>query len=375
MSRPPVVRLLLDSGAYSALTQKQSIDLDKYIAYIEEHHDLIWRCVNLDVIPSDRHNAAVVEKAATASYKNFERMKTAGLQPIPVFHVGEDYRWLERMLADGERYIGLGGMARLKQNVRRIWLDKIFSMLTDEDGHPLVKIHGFGMTAFELLGRYPWWSVDSSTWALQAGYRRLMIPAWRDGEWDFLHPAVIGAPGTNKSSFNRHQVDLAERVHRWLKQIDVSVAELRNVPDARYRASLAFLQGVRSQLRNVRFEHRLSFGNPPIKLPKLKPLKPHPLSIFYATDTSYTNWSPLMTAVGAFDRLVSFYEMQDRPKGVLGSFANLLGDYGRLTYRAPKTPKGSPWGEHYINSKRRKLIERLAGYERLSNGKNRARTG
>ena len=33
-----------------------------------------------------------------------------------------------------------------------------------KDGKPKVKVHGFGMTTRELLFRYPWASVDSTSW-------------------------------------------------------------------------------------------------------------------------------------------------------------------------------------------------------------------
>jgi hypothetical protein len=45
------------------------------------------------------------------------------------------------------------------------WLDRVFDkFLTNPDGTPKVKVHGFGLTTPDLLFRYPWYSVDSGTW-------------------------------------------------------------------------------------------------------------------------------------------------------------------------------------------------------------------
>ena len=44
------VELFLDSGAFSAFTQKVTIDIQEYIAFIKEHEDIIDVYANLDVI-------------------------------------------------------------------------------------------------------------------------------------------------------------------------------------------------------------------------------------------------------------------------------------------------------------------------------------
>ena len=89
-------------------------------------------------------------------------MKEAGLHPIPVFHQGENWLWLEKMLKDGETYIGLstGGQHRQPRPSIYRWLDQCFSRLCDAQGRPLVRIHGFGITSRLLLLRYPCTTVE-----------------------------------------------------------------------------------------------------------------------------------------------------------------------------------------------------------------------
>ena len=69
-------------------------------------------------------------------------MKSKGLKPIPVFHQMEDFKWLYRMLDDGEPYLGISPTKGSDRHEYRRWLDKVFTILTDKDGWPIVKTHG-----------------------------------------------------------------------------------------------------------------------------------------------------------------------------------------------------------------------------------------
>src|SRR6476646_5575013 len=97
-----LVDLLLDSGAYSAFLKGAVINIDDYIAYIKKNHKWITAYVGLDVLPGKdgvrEFGARASEYAAAASHENQVRMKAAGLAPIPVFHRGEKFKWLEKMI-------------------------------------------------------------------------------------------------------------------------------------------------------------------------------------------------------------------------------------------------------------------------------------
>ena len=89
----------LDSGAFSAYTVGAKINLDEYIQYIKDHK--IKTYANLDVIDD-----------VEGSYQNYKYMVSSGLKPIPVFHCGEDSKYLELYLKDCD-YIALGGVVQL----------------------------------------------------------------------------------------------------------------------------------------------------------------------------------------------------------------------------------------------------------------------
>lgn len=169
------VTLFLDSGAYSAFTQGVEIDIDDYIAFIKKHKKYFQVYANLDVIGDPR-----------ATWVNQCIMEGAGLKPLPCFHFGEDEKWLRKYLRTHD-YIALGGMAGGQGSQLFPWLDRLFrEYLTDDKGMPTVKVHGFGMTALRLLLRYPWYSVDSTSWVVMGRVGSIFVPKKKKGKWQYL---------------------------------------------------------------------------------------------------------------------------------------------------------------------------------------------
>lgn len=371
----PPCKLMLDSGAYSALTRGETIDVRKYIDFVKENAELVHSYVNLDVIPGGSTPRAL-EEAASASYKNLQAMWKANLKPLPVFHIGEDFKWLQRLLDDGERYIGLGGMAKAKQDVRRKWLDKVWTVLSDDQGRPLVKVHGFGLTAVEHLKRYPWYSVDSTAWALAGGYGIVFVPQLKGDKhgnnwFDYTAPySAVMMAGRERASKTTDGVAakqyevmgdmLRSIVDEWLKEGGTNITQMRNTPDLRRRAMLLFFEGLRKQLYDVRFHHRgWTLDMNPIRLPKgLKPLKPHNLTIVYATNLC-SRWAVMMNEVGAMHRLLSYYELRDKAEDTIEKFVWLLDQFGKVTEHRP-----SPnWGEPHRNYRKQRLAARSEATE------------
>lgn len=167
------VDLFLDSGAFSAWSQKTSINLKDYIQFIKDHKHLIDVYANLD----DIHDPEI-------TYKNQIRMEKAGLSPIPVFHYAEDIKWLKKYIDKGHDYIALGGMVPISTSRLVPWLDDLFSnYLTDKNGMPICKVHGFGLTALRLMIRYPWYSVDSTAWVMVGRMGGIYVPRRKNGRW------------------------------------------------------------------------------------------------------------------------------------------------------------------------------------------------
>jgi hypothetical protein len=167
--------LFLDSGAFSASTQGITIDIHKYITFVQQNIDVLDVYANLDVIGDPE-----------ATLKNQKIMESVGLSPLPCFHYGEPVKYLQYYIQNYD-YIGLGGLVGIKRSDLSFWLDLLFSKyICDERGYPKVKVHGFGISSVMIILRYPWYSVDTTSWHLIGRVGRLYIPRFYRGKYDYL---------------------------------------------------------------------------------------------------------------------------------------------------------------------------------------------
>lgn len=166
------IKVFLDSGAFSAFSQGISVDLGAYCDYIHRNADIIEFPSVLDAIGDP-----------DGTWRNQEAMEARGTHPLPCFHYGEPDAVLEYYISKYD-YITIGGMVPISTPQLKIWLDRIWDQyLTNDDGTPKVKVHGFGLTSLPLMFRYPWYSVDSSTWVQWAANGMILIPG-RAGQVD-----------------------------------------------------------------------------------------------------------------------------------------------------------------------------------------------
>lgn len=159
--------MFLDSGAFSMFTQNVSVNLSSYAKFIEQHQDIIHVASNLDAIGAGNEQL---------SYDRQKELEKLGADIKPVHHVRDKDSWLQRYLDEGYDYIFLGGMVPENTDTLRTWLDHVWSRyLTKPDGTPKVKVHGFGLTTQELMFRYPWFSVDSTSWVQTAMFGAIYL--------------------------------------------------------------------------------------------------------------------------------------------------------------------------------------------------------
>lgn len=154
---------------------------DRYAEFIRENMHILSAYPNLDVINN-----------AELTYENQKYLESKGIHPCPVWHLGEDVRWLRKYLEEGYPYICLGGMVpnhvrSLRPVLDRLWINE----LTDKDGMPLVKVHGFALTSFHLMYRYPWYSVDSKSWIDYAKFGRILVPKPTKEGKNWLQPFKV----------------------------------------------------------------------------------------------------------------------------------------------------------------------------------------
>ncbi len=191
----------LDSGSFSihskshVWARKNNLDvgdyyysdefheyLEGYAQFVQDHSSRINLCANLDVLPFQR---ASKHSNVKVSARNLKLLLKRGVQAVPVVHYQSDPKLVAKY-AKTHEVVALGGLVGNTTNDDCIpWLDACFRSASNEQGMPKVKIHGFGITSFKLLLRYPWWSVDSATWTKLGAFGGVLIPHKRFGEYDF----------------------------------------------------------------------------------------------------------------------------------------------------------------------------------------------
>jgi len=144
---------MLDSGAFSAFKSGVTIDIDEYIEtcknLLSEDPTLV-EVVSLDVIGGNYKQGIC----------NTERMWSAGVPAIPVYHIGEPWSVLEYYAKHSPGKIGVGkgnmpsghAMKAFGQVFARVWP---------------ARVHGFGIFNERIVLSFPWHSVDATNWELQ----------------------------------------------------------------------------------------------------------------------------------------------------------------------------------------------------------------
>jgi len=224
------MKVFLDSGAFSAFSNGAEIDIRAYVDFIQRNSSII---LTEDGVPLYSVLDGIGDPLKTQQNQSF--MESCGTRPLPCFHYGEDERYLDYYVANYS-YITLGGMVPISTPQLYLWLDRIWGRhLTDGAGHPKCKVHGFGLTTVDIMERYPWHSVDSSSWVQISMFGNLIHP-------DFGTLAMsIHSPGRKEAG--KHYETL-NPVHReaWRKHIEMlgfDVERLKASTYCRYGYNIA----------------------------------------------------------------------------------------------------------------------------------------
>lgn len=201
-----VKSLFIDSGAYSEYTGKaKDIDVDEYIDYVNGLDDHIYAVAQKDTLPGmygvpKSPDDYIV--SSDKSWDNYLYMRKRMRSPeklIPVFHYGEPFTTLKRMLdyrddtvADksilhsdviGEVYpdrvniVGLSPANDSPQNIKDRYLKECYQFI-EKSSYPDIKTHLFGMTSLPSLSKLPYYSADSVSHRLRCAYNKVFTRKW-----------------------------------------------------------------------------------------------------------------------------------------------------------------------------------------------------
>ena len=185
---------------------------------------------------------------------------------MPVFHQGEQFKWLRRMVEHGCKYVGISPANDRSTKQKILWLDRVFDELCDSTGTPCVNTHSFGATSTEIIFRYPWYSVDSTTWlATGSRFGMLMIPKTNpDGSWKFSSriTRVFVSKESNPERVG-HITQLSAReqdtVKRFLAEINLTLEDVAESRHARNMANAHFFKLISQQDLGIKHKRRRKF--------------------------------------------------------------------------------------------------------------------
>jgi hypothetical protein len=158
-------KLFLDSGAFSAFQNKTDVNIQNYIRFIKDHLHEIETYANLDSIGN-------VEETWT----NQAIMENEGLKPIPVYHLDEDPKYLDRCLKYD--YFAVGGLASATGRALDPFLIDVFRKVCPKENnyYPISKVHGFGIATPQMVSKFPWYSLDTTSWVQYSRYGIILLP-------------------------------------------------------------------------------------------------------------------------------------------------------------------------------------------------------
>lgn len=139
--------IFIDSGAFSNFTKGQEVvTIEEYMAFLDKHHDSIWRYINFDVLGD-----------AVKTQQNYEYLLSKGYNPVPVLTYGNSISEVKRF-QEGKDYFCIGNIARSNTTVKdkSIWQ---YSQI----GVNINKSHLLGVSNPRIIWKYKPYSFDSST--------------------------------------------------------------------------------------------------------------------------------------------------------------------------------------------------------------------
>jgi len=363
------VRLMLDSGAYTAWGLNKQVDLTRYIDWLGQNQQWLDSYVALDIIPGVRGKQLTVadmEAGAKASWSAFVTMRNAGLNPMPVYHLGERLYWLDKMIDSGAGYIGIGA-AGMKD--RQFRYDQIFAHLCGRRGFPEARIHGFAMTSPSLLYRYPWHSVDSTTWGHWSRYGCVQVPVVRGGveRYDvpphIVHVSDLSAQSGSlaidaavlKQPSQYGKLGTVERkvVDKYFASLGLDYVTLSTSGDARIEANVGYFKRMADTYAPNPFISRgdaggLFDGTPGIPERDGVAINTYGMMRMVFSAGTSANYAKVMLKLGCRDQLISYWELKDRNGFDLGEYVRTgllperLGRAVKPKTKAPCTSVAGP---------------------------------
>lgn len=243
-------KIMVDSGAFSfyqqskkkghILTDEEIYEYtDSYIEFLNDYGQDLEVFVGVDSVPDpDNVNPDYARKTWENYLYMYDRLKPEIRHKlIPVFHFGEDFKWLKNMLeyvhADGTHldYIGLAISLEGTTKVRINWANACRKMI-EESSNPNVKTHAFGVGVKSVLDHINVTSTDATSWVKRAAYGMISIDDKTVYVSDIQEEKLSGNHYGERSTAHK------EAIEELIKSRGFTIEEIKTDPYARAKFNI-----------------------------------------------------------------------------------------------------------------------------------------
>lgn len=233
----PYANVMVDSGAFSALSTVvkggDPVDLKSYIEFCKKYyHNHVWQYVQLDVIGNKR-----------VTKNNLEAMYNAGLTPMPVFVVGEDYSRVYELTQQYQPRVCIAGGVKASD----AFIHKRYQAAWKHSKGTLLA-HGLGFLRFPDTFQLPIATGDSSTSSSGARFGQISVYNRRDGSKRVNWKDVLKDP-------IKHA-----RIISFLKKCNVPGESINNPDFYRTHSGIPTLFEMYATLQQMQHSHDKKFG-------------------------------------------------------------------------------------------------------------------
>jgi hypothetical protein len=235
---PREVKVILDSGAFSAYTSGGSVDPQDYADWMTRLAGRFEFAFNLDVLGDN-----------DASFAAWEDLRGRGHETVPVIHYGTRAQdALPRYLDAGATRLACGGIVVSGAGPQVMsWIAHVFKWLRD-NGHDDIPVHGLGLHMRSKLAVFPWATTDSSHYTAAWRFARLSLwdrrsghEAWRgirlDGKQPYRHGPALAAYGVGPEQIERSTPANRDVLVRLATRSEVYAAEAWDRRRARHNGT------------------------------------------------------------------------------------------------------------------------------------------
>ena len=201
----PNCNVILDSGAFSRLNGVVDFSLEDYINFLHRSKNYFYKYITFDYPLRPNASQEEIEFSFINTHKNLEILEKEGLKPLPVYQRAWNKLYRLEEYLEKYDYIcigGAGGFISTKdvQEEIELYFNQVFELNSKYNR----KLHGLAQTKLEVLKRFPFYSVDSTSWKMTSAMGNIIT---FKNLFDKMESYWLGKESFEKNIFSKSLYD------------------------------------------------------------------------------------------------------------------------------------------------------------------------